>query len=243
MPDAVMLAATLTAGAAASLVWGRALWWVDERSATFRRAVFFALGHSRRRTTEVRSLLLSAIYLALALLLSLALAVAFRIAPASLLRVAPRDAVTTLLGIVAEISLANLLVDLAARAMRAGPAQFAEIGEIPWIKGIAALPPAAIPVVTIVAACAEELFYRGVLLRVLIGGLRLEAWTAIAAAAALFSLQQLVQVRTAFQAVVIGCGCVASSLVGGLLAIVTGSAVPALLAHASFVVFFVRPKP
>jgi hypothetical protein len=61
---------------------------------------------------------------------------------------------------------------------------------------------------------------------------------AIVVAGTLFVLQQLIQVQTPFQAMVIGSSCVAISLVGGLLVVFSGSILPALISHGSFVLFF-----
>ena len=58
----------------------------------------------------------------------------------------------------------------------------------------------------------------------------------------LFLLEQLVQLRTPFQAMIISGSCVAISLVGGLLVLQTGSVIPAALCHASFVIFFMSPE-
>ena len=78
-----------------------------------------------------------------------------------------------MLGIVAEISLANLFVDLGCRLTgQGGPERFAELREIPWMKGLRKLPAAAVPIVAALAGAVEEVFFRGVLLLVLTTRLR-----------------------------------------------------------------------
>jgi membrane protease YdiL (CAAX protease family) len=94
------------------------------------------------------------------------------------------------------------------------------------------------PVAAVLAAVVEETFFRGVLLRVITDRLLLSPWVAMVRTGDLFIFQQLLQVRTGFQALVIGCGCAAISLVGGSLVVLTGSVVPAIIAHGSFVLFF-----
>jgi len=241
MPDSATVGGAVASGVVISLVWGRSLWYFDEKSEAFRRFVFFVMGFSRRTVGEVRALLLSAIYYGLGLLAALLLAVAFSLKASSLVSFAVSQVGITVLGVVGEISLANLLIDFSCRVTRQGPERFAEIAEIPWMKGLRQLPAAAVPFAAAMGGMVEEFVFRGVLLRILTERLMVNALAAVAIATVLFCLQQLVQLRTAFQAMVMLCGCVAISLVGGLLVVVTGSVLPALIAHASFVVFFMTP--
>lgn len=236
MPDAT--AAAVGAGLLVSVLWGRSLWYLDERSAAFRRATFAAMGRSARPPGEVRSLLLSASYYGLGVLLALSFALAFRLGGASLVSFAPWHLGAALLGAVGEISLAGLLIDVGRRVTGQGPERFAELAEVPWMKGLRRLPPAMVPLVAAGGGVVEELVFRGVMLRTFTERLHVSAPAAVALAGALFCIQQLVQVRTAFQALIIGSACVAIALVGGLLVVVTGSVLPALAAHASFVVFY-----
>jgi membrane protease YdiL (CAAX protease family) len=112
------------------------------------------------------------------------------------------------------------------------------MNDVPWIKGVRQLPAGLAPLAAALGGMTEELFFRGVLQRILTGRLLVPALVAILIAGILFYFEQLLQVQTAFQAVVIGCSCVAISAIGGLLVVLTGSIWPALFAHASFVLFF-----
>jgi membrane protease YdiL (CAAX protease family) len=229
----------LAAAVVFSLVWGRTLWYCDEQSQAFRRFVLFFMGFTRRRSSEVRALSLSAIYYGLGLVAALLFATTLGLRVSYLPFFSGTHLVLAILGAVGEISLTNLLVDLGCRVTgQGGPERFAEMKEIPWMKGIQQLPAAVVPGAAALGGAIEELFFRGVLLRILTERLLVAPLAAVAIAGILFGVQQLVQVRTAFQALVIGCGCVSLSLVGGLLVVLTGSVVPAVLCHASFVVFF-----
>lgn len=232
------LAVFLVAAAAVAVLWGRVLWYLDERSQAFRRGALFALGYTRRASGEVRALLLSSIYYLLGCLIALAFLGAYALPVSGMLSFSASHLGLAVLGIVAEISLGNLLVGFGAAVIGAGPERFAEIREIPWMKGLRELPAGAVPVAAALGGLVEELVFRGVLLLVLTERLGAAPWLAVAVTGALFCLEQLVQVRTMFQAMVIGSGCAAISLVGGLLVVITGSVIPALLCHASFVIFF-----
>jgi membrane protease YdiL (CAAX protease family) len=139
---------------------------------------------------------------------------------------------------VGEISLATLVIDLVVKITRTGgPQRFSEIREIPWMKGLEQLPASAVPVAAALGGMVEELVFRGVVMGIMTSHSVAPA-IAIAVAGILFVGQQLLQVRTPFQALVIGCGSAAISLVGGSLVVVTGSVLPAMVAHGSFVLFF-----
>lgn len=239
MPNAVVLGGFVVVATSLSFGWGRALWYFAERSQATRRWVFFAMGYTRRQFSEVRAFVLGAIYYTLGLLASGSLALAFRLPVSSLISFKASYIALSLLGIFGEISLANLLIDLSVRLTgTAGPERFAEISEIPWIKGLHRLPPAVVPVAAACGGVVEEIFFRGAVLGIMSNRLSAAPMIAIAVAGILFVFQQLVQVRTAFQAMVIGSSCVAISLVGGLLVVFSGSVLPALIAHGSFVLFF-----
>lgn len=227
----------LVAATGLALVWGRALWYLDERSPAIRRLVFFLLGYLRVTAGRVRALVLTGAYLALGLALAGGLALAFGLEGRWLVSFAPGHLGLCLLGIVGEISLANLLVSLGA-GLVGGRARYEEVGEIPWMQGMAELPSAVVPWVAGLAGAVEELVFRGVILQLLRHGLGLSPFLAVTLAGALFCLEQLLQVRTRFQALVVGAGSVAISLVGGLLVVVAESVLPAMLGHAAFVVFF-----
>jgi membrane protease YdiL (CAAX protease family) len=238
MDNASALVVFLVAAVAMSCLWGRALWYADEQSSLFRRAQYAVMGYSRWRPAQVRSLLLSAWYYGLGLAAITAFATVARLHPGRLFAIESAHLAPTLLGLVAVISLTNLGVDLACRVTRQGPEQFAALREVPWIRGLGELPSGLAPVAGAVGGIIEEVFFRGVLLWIASEKLGIPPWAAVTLVGALFCLQQMLQLRTGFQVMVIGCGCVAISLVGGLLVVLTRSVIPAIICHGSFVIFF-----
>jgi hypothetical protein len=243
MPDIVLIAAVLAATLILSVLWGLALQYLDERSPALRRWVFTAMSWTHRRSSEVRAVILSVIYCGLGLAGALVLVVAFDLPLGALATLAPAQVGLIVLGAVAEISLTSLFGALSCGLTGQGtPKQVAEIAEIPWIQGLRALPPVAVPIVAAVAGMVEEVFFRGVLLLIFATRLRLPPFAAIGLAGVLFWLEQMVQLRTRFQAMIISGSCFAISIVGGLLVLQSGSVVPAALCHASFVIFFMSPS-
>jgi membrane protease YdiL (CAAX protease family) len=239
MREAFILCGFLFAATVFSLIWGRALWYLDERSQAFRRSLFFTMGFIRRTPGEVRALLLTAAYYGLGLTACLLFVFTFGLPASAFISFSAMHLGLAVLGAIGAISLTDLLVDLSCRVTgQGGPSRFAEIQDIPWMKGLRQLPDGLVPVAAALGGVMEELFFRGVVLRILTERFTVAPLLAVLIACALFCLEQLIQVRTAFQAMVIGCGCMAIGTIGGLLVVLTGSVLPAVLCHASFVLFF-----
>jgi membrane protease YdiL (CAAX protease family) len=231
----------LAAASAASLAWGTILWYCNERSNAFRRGLFYAMSFTRAQPRAVQSLLLGAIYYTFGLLVAALFAAVCRVPVAHLFSWAGFSWPVVVLGIVGSISLSGLLVEVGYRfpARRASEQVAEEIRQIPWIKGIEQLPAAVAPLLAALGGALEELFFRGVVLTTMTDRYHFSAAIAIAIAGFLFCVQQVLQVRTLSQALLMSWSCLSISLIGGLLVTVTGSVVPAILCHASFAVFWV----
>lgn len=106
-----------------------------------------------------------------------------------------------------------------------------------WIREIMVLSPRWRWVVPMASAGVEELFFRGV---VLVGLLAHGApvWAAIAISGLVFTVGQVVLVDNGLAMVVLGVSSVVLSVMCGLLVVVAGSVLPALLVHASFAGFY-----
>lgn len=113
----------------------------------------------------------------------------------------------------------------------------AAVSSVEWIGQVMVLPARWRWLVPAASAAVEEFFFRGVLC----GGLLLAgapAWTAIAVAGAAFTLAQVLLTERALQALVLAVSSAVLSVVGGLLLVVTGSVLPAIVTHAAFAAFY-----
>jgi membrane protease YdiL (CAAX protease family) len=231
----------LAAAALFALAWGRLLPCLDERARTLSWIVFRLMNYSRLSFSQGKSLLLTVAYLAFGVLGALVFAAAGGLKLFSLLGFELRFVLLILLGIVAEISLSNLLVGLYAGLFHHGDAAlFRQIGSIPWIVGIRRLPATLARLAPAASAICEEFFFRGVLLSALTARFGLRPWLALALVTVLFVVQQGLQLKTRLQFAVIFAGSLAISAIGGILVLATASALPACLCHASFVLFYLR---
>lgn len=224
-----------------SLSWGKLLQILDERSPFITKLTFRLMEHSGLSFPEMKSVLLSFSYYSWCVLGSTFFASLYGLNLFEMLGFDLRYIPLVFLGIAGEISLSNILISLYLETRRTERSLvFTEISTIPWILGIRRLPPSLVLIVPAISALCEEFFFRGVLMPILLNKLHVLPWIALSLVTCLFILGQLLQVRTIPQAVVICCGSLAISLVGGLLVVHTGSVVPACLCHTSFVVFFME---
>jgi hypothetical protein len=190
MPDGVLLGAFLTGGVVVSVLWGLSLWYFYERSKLLRHWILYAMGFTRRQSGEVWALLLSAIYYGIGLLASLLFIYAFGLSLSTMFSFSPTYLCLAILGVVSEISLTNLFVDLLCKVTAQGtPEKFAELKEIPWMKGLRELPSMAAAVGAALGAAVDELFFRGVLLLILTQKLLIVPPPALMVVGALFCLE------------------------------------------------------
>lgn len=111
------------------------------------------------------------------------------------------------------------------------------VSRVGWIAEVMVLPPRWRWTVPMVSAAVEEFFFRGVFL---IGLLAHGAgvWPAIAISGVVFVLGQVLLTEQPLAAMVLGVSAVVLSVLCGLLVVVTGSVVPAIVVHASFAGFY-----
>ncbi|QSZ27197.1 CPBP family intramembrane metalloprotease [Aceticella autotrophica] len=114
-----------------------------------------------------------------------------------------------------------------------------EINKIRWISGIKKLPKNIAFIVPALSACAEELFFRGVLLNALIKN-GFSFWLSLTIVTILFVYGQVILTDTKIQALVISISSFVISIIGGLLFITTGSIISSMIVHASFAGFYTQ---
>ncbi|VAW97071.1 hypothetical protein MNBD_GAMMA22-225 [hydrothermal vent metagenome] len=223
------------------LVWGKMLWYLDERSNALRSWVLLIMSFVGSDMQAVKTVLLSVLYYTCGLIGCVIFALFFTINFSVFFSFSWQSLALTLIGIIAEVSLANLLISLyLAFARNKSPERFKELSSIPWIAGLKNVPSSITVLLAASAGAVEELFFRGILLYVMLYNFLLTPILAVVIVTLLFLAQQLIQLKTVFQCIVIASGCISISIVGGLLLIYTQSIIPAIICHVFFVVFFMR---
>lgn len=111
------------------------------------------------------------------------------------------------------------------------------VSNVGWVREVMVLPPRWRWIVPMSSAAMEETFFRGVLLVGLLAA-DVPAWVAIALAGLVFTAGQVVLTENLVQAIVLAISSVVLSIVGGLLVVVTGGVIPALVVHAAFAGYY-----
>ncbi|MGE5341232.1 MAG: type II CAAX prenyl endopeptidase Rce1 family protein [Candidatus Omnitrophota bacterium] len=239
MADGIALTGFIVAAFLFTLLWGRILWYFDEKSKRINRLVFYLMTFTRLTFPEIKSLVLSLIYYVFGVTGMLIFSMAYRIDLLKLFTFKFHFFPLILLGIIAEITLSIFSTHIYLKSVqgkRVNP--FAEIHEAPWINGILKLPRALVPIAPVLGGLMEEIFFRGILLVILVTQLSISPMISILMVTGLFLVEQWIQLRTLAQRIMIGLGSFSISFIGGILVIYTGSIIPAAIAHMSFVIFY-----
>ena len=113
------------------------------------------------------------------------------------------------------------------------------VTRVRWIQQTLELPGAWRWLVPMASAGLEEYFFRGVALAALAGA-GLPLWACVVVAGGLFTTGQTMLASGPLAALVLAVSSVVLSLVGGALTICLGSALPAMVVHASFAGYYTR---
>jgi hypothetical protein len=201
------------------------------RNITFR---FMAITHLSYQKTD--ALLRSLIYYSWLVGWSLGIWTMLGISPVELFHFNTEVFFALLIGIIGELSVTNLasysMYIYSGKDLRTG------ISEVKWIRGVWNLPEKFAPFAPAVGGATEEIFFRGAVVFSVLA-LTDSAWLAVLLATVLFVFQQLLQVETLLQRIVIGTTCIIISLIGCFLVLWTGSLIPAIFAHGSSVIHFI----
>lgn len=143
------------------------------------------------------------------------------------------------IGSLAEISITGIVNGfVSAFAKEAGINTIDEIRKIKWITGISLMPKWSMSLIAAFGGFFEEIIFRGVFMIVAINQYHMAAWIAIVLSVILFLYHQIIQLDTPTQMCIIGSASLIISIIGALMVVYTGSILPAVIAHTSFVIFY-----
>jgi len=222
-----------------SVAWGRAILFnADKRYMD--SAAMWLMRYIRASKQHIHSVLVGCWYVGTGVAGIFVFSLVWNVGIFGQFRIAPSLLLYLPLGFLAEMSVSSLVM---STVMLVTPrtAWVDQIRSIPWINAISLMPERLGPLIPLIGAFLEELFYRGVVFTLLVNGYpELGMWGAAAISAALFALQQILNTATLPQAVTMGIASVSISLIGCALMAYTGSFLPALFAHEAFVVFYFK---
>lgn len=180
----------------------------------------------------------TAIYLITGALAAVALTLAGEVPLAEVLRwhVTPLGVAVTLLAMVGASALTAFAMSL-VYAVRPTVDVPAAVTGVRWVQEIAVLPRRWRWIVPMTSAAIEEFFFRGVFLTGLLAA-GSSVWAAIAVSGVVFTAGQVLLTEQRLQALVLAVSSVVLAVVCGLLVVVEGSVLPAILVHASFAGYY-----
>lgn len=144
-----------------------------------------------------------------------------------------------LLGIFSAFSLSYFLSDILSLIKKNNKKQ---TNEIRWVKGIKRFPTGLSYLVTVISSFIEEIFFRGVVLFLIVNVCSFNYFVAGIISFILFAYAQLKYTDTLDQAMIILNSCITITAVSTVLIVVTHSILPSMIMHGSFVMFYTFSK-
>lgn len=223
-----------------SLIWGCTLWFFAEKQPFIKSLCFRLMSYSRMTFEQFKSTVLALIYYLSGGLVCCLFIMIYRLDFLIYLKFSLKIGFVTMLGIVATLTLTNLLTQIFWLFIPSHINIQEQIKNVPWIEGILKLPKGLKVFSPGIAAIVEEFFFRGTIFLIMTTILSINTWIAICITAILFIFQQSIQTRTFYQAAAIGIGSLAISITGCLLILATGSIISSIICHLAFLFFFFR---
>lgn len=187
---------------------------------------------------EAMSLIRGITYCIYGLLTSLSMVFYFNIPTTSLLTINREMMLFTILGSFCEVSLVRWITLLFSIFWQSRGVNIPKaINDVRWIRGIFKLPPKLVPVMIISAAFIEEFFFRYTVLMALLN-FGISPTLSLLMSIIMFVYEQLSMLTTRIQKIIIGVGSIVISIIGGMLVLALNAPWPAMIAHASFVLFY-----
>jgi hypothetical protein len=221
-----------------SITWGICARMSHSASIFWKRPVEVMMNMSRMQARELKSIWLGFLYLAVGIFNTLAWITIYgwnsRLCEACIIDLFYVMSLATLAN-AGLVFLFSLAYSTFARKISVAD----EVCRIPWLESTLQSSKIWVAVGISASASIEEMFFRGCLV---IGGVNSGLHPAVALALSIitFGIQQVLQVNTRPQAIIIGGTSVVVGGISGLAALSTGSVLPGLVAHAAFAVRFTR---
>lgn len=222
-----------------SVLWGKVIMF-NAQKRYIKSFARFLMQFTRISYTHLHSAILGSLYLGGGLFGCIIFSVAYRVNILKYVAIKPEYIIYILIGIIAEMSVSSLIMSL-VMAFKKDVDWVKQIQTIPWINSISLMPEHIGPIIPTSGAFFEETFFRGVLFIIMLQVFpQVGVVIPIAVVTILFAVQQILNTETFHQGVTMAIASLAVSGVGCLLIIYTGSFLPALIAHESFVIFYFR---
>lgn len=222
-----------------TVIWGRIILFNANKKYVLNLTLFI-MRYSRAQQRHIHSIILGSFYYLSCIVASAVFSVIFDFNIFKYFLIKQEYIIFIFIGILAEMSVANIIMMTVTSSVKKVD-WVEQIKNIPWINSISFMPEYVGPLVPLLGAFCEEFFFRGILFYILIlfypeVGVILP----IAIVTVLFGMQQILNTVTFPQAVTMAIGTFAVSTIGCLLILYTGSFLPALISHESFVIFYFR---
>lgn len=225
-----------------SVILGLSLSFVADKK-FIRDICFFLMKYIKRDYNFIYAFLMAFIYFLNLLIFSVIISLFYNVNIFPYFLIKREYIAYIFVGVIGELSLIAVIASFLFifPFMRKGKSIGEEISSIPWVKSVWSVPPSFRWILVVSSAFLEEVFFRGVLyimLRVKFPNVSFIIFIIIVSF--IFSVEQVLQTVNFKQGFVLWTSSIVISVVGCLLLEYTGSLIPALVSHISFVIYYFK---
>jgi len=220
-----------------TIAWGR-LTRIAAKSHTIINLTNFVMRYSRSRFDPIRAYLIWGLYVFTGLVGAVVILLIFRINLLRYITMGLNEVAFIPLALIAQLSISSLILMLIA-LVQPGTNWFAVLQSIEWVQISQLLPKIVSILYPLTGAFAEEIFFRGVIFLTLVEVFpQVGIIVAVVITTVLFTLQQVLNVKSWSQVLLISIGSITISTVNCLVMLKTQSFLPALICHELYALLF-----
>ncbi|WP_040210966.1 type II CAAX prenyl endopeptidase Rce1 family protein [Clostridium polynesiense] len=224
-----------------TIVWGKTVSTLVKSKIVVKIAKFL-MNYSRMKLDPIRFLIIWLGYLFVSIVGTIVFSVIFKINILDYIHLKNYKEILlySLIGFIVQLSLSSMILTVIS-LIKSDINWYSVISNISWVKISSKLPKWIKPLYPISGAFFEELYFRGCIFIIIITEFKfIHPLLAIILISILFSVQQVLNTETVYQAVSMSVGAVCISAVGCMLILATNSFIPALLCHELYVLFYIK---
>jgi membrane protease YdiL (CAAX protease family) len=220
-----------------SLLFGK-IDFLAENKGLMKKVARFCMTYVRAGQDTIVSSLITIFYLASIVCGLLVFSLVYEINIFKYLVIDKEYVIYIFIGICAELTIANLLVSFLSGCFKQIDFRLALV-HTKWADRLLNLPAFLMPIIPAVAGLIEEIFFRGLLLIILVEYYAfIGPFWIIAIVSILFTVEQVIQTESKVQAISMAVVSLTISVIGCLLVIQTGSILPAIVARSCFGIYY-----
>lgn len=221
-----------------SVIWGRGILFMRKHGIS-KKAAMWLMRYIMQPFSVIEDVLLNLYYNGVGLIGILCFSLLLHVPLGKLFTISWENCRYIVIAPLAVLSFANIFITVITPVFK-GDRMVKAMMDVPWIQFTSRLNPKIGPLIPLVGAFLEEIFFRGVVFYYAYYVCRLPFGVALLISLLLFGLQQGLFTENLMQFFMLLFGTLIVTVVSSAVMVLSSSVIPALLAHEIFVIFYFR---